>query len=194
MGQTIGDKAYELEFELERDDLVAYTRYVLANSRGKKLLWYALWGLAGFIAGLVLTTVIASVDRLLGGEPPQPVYRPYVFGVVVGTAVMLYLARTAWKKNLDYIADTWTGKKDTPRLGPRRMTLSREGFTFVGPEREHVRPWQSVTNVVVLDDRAFLVADLVFVVPCRAFADRSGFEEFLAAAHNWRSPQERQGN
>ncbi len=185
---------FELEYVFERDDLVAWMRYLAARSWRARLTWYSLWGFFGVAAGLFLPFVFIHIDRALGGKPVDPPYRPYVFGVVVGTATMTFMAWSGRKKALDHLAEEWT--KQNPglqTLGPRKMTVSRSRIAVVREQEEIAQEWPSVTEIAETGTHVFVCANRAFIIPKRAFVGEHACMDFVQSIRQWwcraKSPQ-----
>jgi len=178
---------YELHYSLDRADLVALTRHHLAHSRLYAIVWIAVTVGFALALGLLGPLVLFLIDRFLGGDWVQPAYRPFVFGVVVAHVLMFALMFANRKKSLDWLARQLASQnqKGLQVLGESSLKVSREGITAIGAKGETIRPWQAVSSVMKTDGQAFLCADVVFVIPRRAFADEDRFEEFLKSAHKW---------
>jgi len=179
---------YDLQYTLERDDLVALTRYHLAHSRLYTFVWIAATAGIALALGIFIPSVAYLIFRLLGRDWVQPAYRPFVYGIVVAQLVMFALMLANRKKTLEWFANELASKniKGLKALGRRRLTLSKQGITAVGAKGETSRPWETVTNIVTTDDRVLVCADVVFAIPRNAFANKDEFEAFLKVVDEWR--------
>lgn len=188
MAESVQQDAYELEFTLERDDLVAYSQYHLARSRLFTLIRIFVTMGLGTALGVLPASILLTINHLTGEDRGQPDWSVFVYGVVTANAVIFALMYANRRKNRRRIAEQLVDQDQaTPKaLGKRKMIISREGIRMLGSAEEMVRGWSSVADVAATDDHIFVCADRVFIIPARVIGGAGEVGMFLETVEQWR--------
>ena len=188
MVATVQQDVYELEFTLERDDLVAYSQYHLAQSRLFTLIRIFVTMGLGTALGVLPASILLAINHLAREDRGQPDWSVFVYGVVTANAVIFALMYANRRKNRRRIAEQLVDQDQatSKALGKRKMIISREGIRMLGSAEETVREWSSVADMVAIDDHIFACADRVFIIPARVIGGVGEIEMFLETVDQWR--------
>ena len=183
-------RVYEFEFELEKDDLVAYSGYWWSQSRIVGCLFYVLAITLAVGVGAFVPFLFYLVVDHFGGEWPMQLNVLYPIGIATGLFAVCSRLQHTKKTVLDQLASGWTSHDfdEEKSKGRRRMLVSRQEVSLDGEKGQTVRVWDVVSKVAVTDNHVFICADVAFIIPRRIFEDDGEFVEFAAAVEEWASP------
>lgn len=178
----------EIEYDLNREDLIEYNEHVFFSPRLRRKR----------AAGLLKLSV-AFV--LLGLVCIYSIARPLAIGAGVGLIVaavtapimVLLLGRVRVRRQLEHY---YPEGSNNAAYGPKRMELDAEGFLQVGKLLTMACKWQGVERVELTSRQVLVFISPVnaLVIPRRAFLDEAALNEFVATARRYhREALERDG-
>ena len=173
------------EYEFTKDDLIAFNLYHHRHSPTSRRQYRRAWFVPAYL-WLFLCIGIWYVDDLKRGEP----LRTFLDLLPLFCGVPLYLLYFPWayRRNLRKIVAGMVSEGQNRGLfGRRRVTISLEGVTETGEFGQTTRTWRGIERVTETEDYVYIYANAVaaFIVPSRAFAGPSEFEEFVRAARGY---------
>jgi hypothetical protein len=166
-----------VEYVLQREDLQAFRRF-LENQKSwwRRVATTVAWGT--LVVALVLSMVVP--DEQLRKLVPIEVKHPFGLGVIVGVAAMLTMMLAA-KGIVFRSANTSSEGKAL------RVPLAPEGITVATRLTWTEIDWRLVSRVEATPTHLFLFLEhgTCYLVPRRAFADASVFQEFIRLAKQY---------
>jgi len=83
-----------------------------------------------------------------------------------------------------YPPESGGGGRNRGLFGRHRVTISPEGVTDSGEHGQTSTAWRAVERVAAADEHVFIYTNALAagIIPRRAFADASGFGEFVRTA------------
>lgn len=170
------------EFEITKDDLIAFNLHHHHHSPTARRQYLLSWFVPAFIWLFVCTGLWHLADR----ERGTPL-RTFLDLLPLFSGVPIYLLYFPWayRRKLRKIIDGMVGEgQNRGLLGHRRVTISSEGITESGEHGQTSTAWRAVERVSVTDEHAYIYTNALaaVIVPRRAFAGPSQFEEFVRLA------------
>ena len=191
-------RVFTLDYELSRDDLLAYTGFGWATSMLRWWIVFPVISIFGASVGLAVATMIYLIAWLAGLEwdPLLNFFFPFLAGIGIVMAItrfrefdhdkwLVALAKLITRDSQD---EVFSQEEEASR---RRRTLSvtSHGIEFNARDRHEFRTWDCITRVAVTECHVFILCDVTFIVPQHAFADDTTFSDFIEAVRRWSGPQ-----
>jgi len=175
-----------VEFELTKDDLIAFNLYHNVHSPTMRRQYFRSWFSPAIVWLLVCTGIwyLADQER---GTPLQTFLD--LLPLFSGVPVFLVYFPWAYRRKLTKIVDGMISEgKNRNILSHHRLDISPEAITDSSKFEKTSNAWQAIERVVKNEDYAFIYIDSLkaFIVPRRAFADAGAFDEFIHTAMRYR--------
>ncbi len=155
------------------DDMVAFNRYHIRNSRSMQF-WYKVGYSWSIFIGVALAMIVPNWDILA---------RIALGAVSAGVYVVIY--RLNYYRWVDSSARKLIGEgKNKGILGDHTMTLSKDGLVETCDVGESRSTWNGVERVEADDEYVYLYIGScqAHVIPRRAFASEADATEFIKVA------------
>jgi hypothetical protein len=166
----------DVEYELERGDLVEFSKVILTQPAGvrdrKQRVARGALGLAVVAASLVALAILSESSEL-------------ALGVAGCLAVFVVLTLILWR---------WQGGR-TVLLGEiccrRRARIDPEGFTDARDGTTTHHKWRTIERILSSDRLVVLVTgpNQGYLIPRRAFVDDAAFRKFGESAEQFRQAE-----
>lgn len=170
------------EYEITKDDLLAFNLYHYQHSPTARRQYLGLWLVPAFIWLLVCTGIWYLSDR--GRGTPLRAFLE-LLPLFCGAPAYLIVFPWTYRRKLRKMVDSMVGEgRNRGVFGRHRVTISSESVSESGEHGQTSTTWRAVERVAATDERAYIYTNALaaIVVPCRAFADSSQFEEFVRTA------------
>ena len=170
------------EFEITKDDLSAFNLYHHRHSPTARRQYLRSWFLPAFIWLLLCTGVWYLADRERG--TPLRTFLD-LLPLFSGAPIHLLYFPWAYRRKLRKIVDGMVSEgQNRGLLTRRRVTISLESVTESSEHSQTSTAWRAVERVVIADENAYIYTSALaaIIVPRRAFASSSEFEEFVRIA------------
>ncbi len=170
------------EYEITKDDLSAFNLYHHRHSPTARRQYLRSWFVPAFLGLLVFSGLWYLADR----ERGTPL-RTFLDLLPLFSFVPLYLLYFPWayRQKLSKIVAGMVGEGQNRGLFSRhRVTISPEGVTDSTELGQTTTAWRAVERVAAADEHAYIYTNALaaVIVPRRAFARPSDFEEFVRTA------------
>jgi hypothetical protein len=174
-----------IEYELTKDDVLAFNLYHRSHSPTLRRQYYFAWLLPA-LAWLTVCTALWYCADQRPGEPLQTFLDllPMFCGVPIYLAIFPWARRRGLRRVLDSMMSEG---KNRAVFGRRTVTLSREGIAQSGEFASSSISWRTVERVVRDGDHAYIYSGAVtaIIVPRRAFAGESEFDDFVMTTRRY---------
>lgn len=177
--RAIGIHTMQVEFELTEDDLIAFNRKHLMQSR-------KLW--AGRVAFLVCASsfviwVLWVLPPLIYGSTVNFVGYQVLGGVCFGLLILYDVLRWRGAAQRGVLKMLRRGHGRSV-LGQHRLSISSDYVCAETPAGEQETKWHAIWKIVVTNDYAFIYNTpySALVVPRRAFDNEDAFKAFVNQA------------
>jgi hypothetical protein len=171
----------EVEYEIDRDDLIAFRLHVLSKSQAFR---------RGNFFVLPMLAIICAVIRLSKhdmnvGEAFGLLAMALLVGLVAAVVLVrikLPLARLGFVRSL----------KSRPELlklcRRHRATIDPDHFTIATDESSTRQKWSAIERIETLDRSIafFITSNTAYIIPRRAFADEATERQFTETAERYR--------
>lgn len=173
------------EYEITMDDLSAFNLYHHLHSPTARRQYLRSWFVPAFIWVLVWAVIWYLADR----ERGTPL-RTFLDLLPLLSGVPLYLIYFPWayrRKVRKMVAGMVSEGQNRGLLCRHRVAISPDGITESGEFGQASTAWRAVERVVRNGDYAFIYTNALaaVIVPRRAFATATEFEEFVRAASDY---------
>jgi hypothetical protein len=184
----VPDTFFSVEYEITKDDLIAFSSYHHFHSPVARRRYLWLWFLPAFLWLLVCTGIWHFADR----EHRTPVHT-FLSLLPLFCGIPIYLGLFPWRyrcrvRNLvaSMVND---GTTYCGALGRHCAAISPESITESSALGQTVTAWCAVERVVDSGDYAYVYinASAAVIVPRRAFSTRPEFDEFVRTAREVRA-------
>lgn len=170
------------EYEITKDDLSAFNLYHQRHSPTARRQYLRSWFVPAFIWLLVCTGIWYLADR----ERGTPL-RTFLDLLPLFSGVPVYLLYFPWayRRKLRTMIEGMVSEGQSRGLFTRhRVTISSEAVTEVSEFGQTSTAWRAVERVAAADDYAYIYTNALaaIIVPRRAFAGSSEFEDFVRTA------------
>jgi hypothetical protein len=177
--------AMTAEYELTKDDVSVFNLYHHCHSPTARRQYYRSW----FVPAAVWLMVCTGIWYLADRERGAPL-RTFLDLLPLFSGVPLYLLYFPWayRRKLRKIVDGMVSEGQNRRLfGRHTVVLSPESITESDEFGQTSTVWRGVERVVRAGDHVFIYISALaaIIVPRRAFAGASEFEEFVRAASGY---------
>ena len=170
------------EYELAIGDLEAFNLYHQFHSPTACRHYYRAWFIPTFVWMLVCISIwyLADKDR---GTP----LRTFLDLLPLFSGPPIYLAIFPWwyrRKVRKTVAGMVSEGKNCGLFTLHRVTISPQDITDASEQSQSSTSWRAVERIVAADDHAYIYTNALaaIIVPRRAFAGASEFEEFVRTA------------
>ena len=182
MAALVGeDGGMSIDFEIWRDDLVAFTLFHHRNSPATRRQL-----LTAIVAvGLIFSIILAFV---VGYALHSPEFWLLAAAIVIALAVVLPFYGRIHEYRLKKIVERMYGEgRNLLIYGPRRVSLSPQFLNSSSPYTQSVTRWVAIERVVVSADAVYIYNSGVssVVVPRRAFSSDDHFQTFVHTAQEY---------
>jgi hypothetical protein len=173
------------EYEITRDDLSAFSLYHHLHSPTARRQYLRSW----FIPALMLLFACLGIWYLADRERGTPL-RTFLDLLPLFSVVPLYLLCFPWayrRRIRKIIAGMASEGHNRGLFSRRRVAISPEGITDASDLRQSSTAWRAVERIAMNGDYAFVYVSALsaIIVPQRAFASPTGFEEFVRTARSY---------
>jgi YcxB-like protein len=162
----------KVETEITLEDLVAFNRYHIENSRFVKRRWdfvkYLGYGVALFSVGSALL-------HILQGK---------ILSAVISIIIAFLLVTIVGSKLRQYITDIYAKGmykegKNKGLIGHREITICDDAIVEESNSGTHATKWQSVEKVIKTEKYIFVYASSVsaYLIPRRIFVNDTAYDE-----------------
>ena len=170
------------EYEITKDDFSAFNLYHHRHSPTARRQYLRSW----FIPAVVWLLVCIGIWYLADRERGTPL-RTFLDLLPLFCGVPLYLIYFPWayRRKLRKIVDGMVSEGQNRGLFSRhRVTISPESVTDSSEHGQTSTIWRGVERVATADEHAYIYTSALaaIIVPRRAFAGPSEFEEFVRTA------------
>ena len=170
------------EYEITKDDLIAFNLYHNRHSPTARRQYLRSWFYFPFIWLLICIGIWYLADKERGAP-----LQTFLDLLPLFSGVPLYLLFFPWgyRRKLRKIVDGMVSEGQNRGLFSRHhITLSPEGVTVITADGQVSTTWRAVERVAVADGRAFIYTSAMaaVIVPGRAFAGPTEFEDFVSTA------------
>ncbi len=170
------------EYEITAEDLEAFNLYHHRHSPTARRHYLRAW----FVPSLMWLLVCLGIWHLADRTRVTPL-RTFLDLMPLFAFVPIYLLYFPWsyrRKLRKIIAGMVSEGKNRGLFSRHRVTVSPEGVTDAGEFGQNTTAWGAVERVVVSGGYAYVyISSLAaIIVPRRAFASASEFEEFVRVA------------
>ena len=170
------------EYEITKDDLTAFNLYHHRHSPTDRQQYLRSWFFPAAVWLLLFTGIWYLADR----ERRTPL-RTFLDLLPLFSIVPIYLLYFPWayRRKLRKIVDGMVSEGQNRGLFSRhRVTISPESVTDSSEHGQNLTAWRGVERVAATDEHAYIYTNALaaIIVPSRAFAGQSEFEEFVRTA------------
>ena len=170
------------EYELTKDDLSTFNLYHHRHSPTARRQYLRSW----FIPAVVWSIVFAAIWYLADRERGTPL-QTFLDLLPLFSGVPIYLLYFPWayrRKLRKIVAGMVSEGQNRGLFSRRRVTISPEGITESSELGQTSTAWRAVERVAETDNHAYIYTNALaaVIVPRRAFAGPSEFEEFVRTA------------
>jgi hypothetical protein len=175
-----------VEYEITKDDLSAFNLYHHFGSPTARRQYLRSWFLPALIGLLVCTEIWYLADR----ERGTPL-RTFLDLLPLFSGVPIYLIYFPWayrRKVRKTIAGMVSEGQNRGLFCRHRVAISPDGITESSEFGQASTAWRAVERVARNGDYAFVYTSALtaIIVPRRAFAAPTEFDEFVRAASDYR--------
>ena len=173
------------EYEITKDDLRAFNLYHHRHSPTARRQYLRSWFVPAFIGLLIVAGIWYVADR----ERGTPL-RTFLDLLPLFGFVPLYLLYFPWayrRKLRKIVAGMVSEGKNRGLFSRHRVTISPETVTDSSEHGQTSTAWRAVEKVAAADEHAYIYTNALaaIIVPRRAFAGPSEFEEFVRTARGY---------
>jgi hypothetical protein len=173
------------EYEITKDDLSAFNLYHHFHSPTARRQYVRSWFVPAFIWLLICSGIWYLADRERGTP-----FRTFLDLLPLFSGVPLYLLYFPWayrRKIRKIIAGMVSEGHNRGLFCRHRVAISPDGITDSGEFGQASTVWRAVERVAQNGDHAFVYTNALaaIVVPRRAFAAPTQFEEFVRAVRDY---------
>lgn len=173
------------EYELTKDDLSAFNLYHHRHSPTARRQYLRSW----FVPAVIWSLVFAGIWYLADRERGTPL-RTFLDLLPLFSGVPIYLLYFPWayrRKLRKIVAGMVSEGQNRGLLSRRQVTISPEGITESSEFGQTSTAWRAVERVAETGNHAYIYTNALaaVIVPRRAFAGPSEFEEFVRTAKGY---------
>jgi hypothetical protein len=173
------------EYEITKKDLSAFNLYHHRHSPTARRHYLRSW----FVPPVVWLLVCAGIWYLADRERGTPL-RTFLDLLPLFSGVPLYLLYFPWayrRKLRKIVAGMVSEGQNRGLFGRHRVAISEGGITESGEFGQTSTAWRAVERVARNSDYAFVYTNALaaIIIPRRAFAAPTEFEEFVRAASDY---------
>lgn len=174
----------EVKFTLTVDDMRAIRKHRL--HKANRALTPAQKVLLAIVISILLGGM-AALSGVFADGFPYHLFRGFTGGFVLGIFFVVLVAVGALVTDTRAVDRYFADVHNRWQLGPRRVSISAEGFSFTSPYTCSTEMWSVVWKIETTTEYLFLYtcSDRAHVVPRRVFRDQQHFEDFLALARRY---------
>ncbi len=175
------DGGMSIDFEIWRDDLVAFTLFHHRHSPSTRGQMRMAMLAVGFIFSIILVFVV-------GFALQSPELWLLAAAIVIALIVVLPFYGRIHEYRLKEIVERMYGEgRNLLIYGPRRVSLSPQFLNSSSPYTQSVTRWVAIERVVVSADAVYIYNSGVssVVVPRRAFTSDDHFQTFVHTAQEF---------
>jgi hypothetical protein len=170
------------EYEITKDDLSAFNLYHHRHSPTARRQYLLSWFVPAFIGLLVCSGIWYLADR----ERDTPL-QTFLDLLPLFSFVPLYLLYFPWvyrRKLRKIVAGMVSEGRNRGLFSRHSVTISPEGVADVSEYGQTSTAWRAVERVAATDENVYIYTNALaaVIVPRRAFAGPSQFEEFVRIA------------
>lgn len=174
-----------VEYEITKDDLSAFNLFHNRHSPTARRHHLRAW----FVPPLIWLLVCTAIWHLADRDRGTPL-RTFLDLLPLFSGVPFYLLYFPWayRRKLRKIVDGMIGEgKNRALFGHRIVTISEDAVTSAGEHSQTATDWRAVEKVVASDEHAYIYTSAMtaIIIPRRAFASVSEFEEFIRTARGY---------
>ncbi len=182
MAMLVGeDGGMSIDFEIWREDLVAFTLFHHRNSPVTRRQRH----IAMFAICLIFSCILAIVVYF---ALQTPEYWVIAVALVIAVAFVLVRYPQIHERQLRRLAERMYGEgRNLMVFGPRRVGLTPQFVNSSSPYTQSVTRWVAIEKIVVSADALYLYNSAVssVMVPRRAFTSDDHFQTFVHAAQEF---------
>jgi len=183
---AVGTEGWTIEYELNPDDMAAFSMFAAANSQAAKAHGRGLYA-AGMIACLVPIVWITVLFKMVSwqaswhGWPALALGCALYLSLMVSVVGFLTAYLTAAKRHRE---KAYRHPANANAIGTRRMRIAPDGVCVWTPHSQATVRWHGITRVEWSDHALyFFLTDFSgYIVPKLAFADEAMFQQFVRVA------------
>lgn len=170
------------EYEITKEDLIAFNLYHHRHSPTARRQYLRSW----FVPAFVWLFVFSGIWYLADKERGTPL-RTFLDLLPLFSGLPLYVVCFPWAyrwKIRKIVAGMVSEGQNRGLFSRHRVTISPEGVIDSGEHGQTSTAWRGVERVVAADEHAYIYTNALgaVIVPRRAFAGPSEFEEFVRTA------------
>lgn len=175
----------KVQYEINQEDLSAFSLYHYSHSPAARRQYLRSWLVPAFILLLVCTGIWYVVDR----ERGTPL-RTFLDLIPLFCSVPLYLIYFPWayRRNIrNVMARMVTEGQNRGLFCHHEVTISPDGITESNEFVQTTSAWRAVERVAHNSGYIFIYTNAVaaIIIPRRAFAASTEFDEFLRIATDY---------
>jgi hypothetical protein len=174
-----------VEYEITKDDLIAFNLYHFRNSPNARRQYFRVWLLFPCVWLLIWITigVLASLKR---GEGLQT----FLDLLPLLSGVPFYLLYYPWsyRRRVRKIVEDMLSEGQNRTLFCRhRLTISPDGVADFGEFDQYTTTWPAVEKTAVSENYFYIYTNALaaIIIPSRSFASSAEFEEFMREAKEY---------
>lgn len=185
---------FTLEYELSRDDVIAYTGFNWASWMLRDWILYPVAGIIGAGIGLAVIVAFYLIAMLADAQWDAVLNVFFPFGATVGLVLAIVKVRQTEKDDLlvrlaamvtkDSKDDVLPAEQES-RLGKRTVSASSHRIEITGSAGTTTRTWEYIRHVAATDSHVFIISDVGIIIPLRSFTNEAMYSEFIQSVRNW---------
>ncbi len=184
---------FTLEYELSRDDVIAYTGFYWASWVLRGWILYPVTGIIGSGIGLAVIIAFYLIVWLTGAQWETQLNAFFPFGAIVGLVLAIYMARRDKDDLLPRLAvlitkdskDDVLSTEQEASLGRRTVLATSHEIEITGPAGTTSRKWEYIRYVAATECHVFIMSDVGMIIPRRSFANDMIYSEFIQSVRSW---------
>jgi len=174
-----------VEYELTKEDLSAFNLYHHFHSATARRQYLRAWFIPALVWFLVCTGIWYLADRTRGTP-----LRTFLDLLPLFSGVPFHLTIFPWwyRRKVRKIAAGMVGEgRNRGLLSRQRITISLENVVSSSEHGQTSTAWRAIERVVTASEHAYIYTNALaaIIVPRRAFASPSEFEQFVRTAREY---------
>ena len=185
---------YKLEYELGRDDLVAYSGFQWATAVLRKWILYPVTAFIGGFIGLLVVGAIYGIKTFAGADWPIWMYGLFPLLALVGIFFAVkkvndmnqdeLLTRLAILVTKDFSKTVITPRQQSS-LGERTLIVTPSYIDITSPRGSMTVSLEKIKYLASTNSHIFILSEVGIIIPNTAFATQSKYAEFYLDLRKW---------
>jgi hypothetical protein len=185
---------YKLEYELGRDDLVAYSGFQWATAVLRKWILYPVAAVFGGVVGVLVIAVLYGIVFFTPLDWPIWMFGLFPLMALVGIFFAVKKVKDMDKDELltrltVLVTKDFSKTVITPRqqssLGDRTVTVTPSYIEITGPKGTKSVALENIKYLASTNNHIFILTEVGIIIPNTAFASQSKYAEFYIDLRKW---------